>query len=99
MRLPFFTVFLGLLLLPSVNIQTQEEYVVKIKKLRTEDGLLGERMLGLHQDSDGFVWIATPDGLNRFDGYRFKWFNQSNSKLNYRSIRVNNIREDKDGYL
>ncbi|MCB9297163.1 MAG: hypothetical protein H6559_29175 [Lewinellaceae bacterium] len=26
------------------------------------------------QSRDGFLWIATKDGLNRYDGYRFEIF-------------------------
>lgn len=33
-------------------------------------GLSNNSVTGLHQDRDGFLWIATRDGLNKFDGYR-----------------------------
>ena len=37
----------------------------------TSQGLVQDRVLGLAQDSHGFLWFATADGLSRFDGYRF----------------------------
>ncbi|WP_394342736.1 two-component regulator propeller domain-containing protein [Mucilaginibacter gilvus] len=34
------------------------------------------------QDADGFMWFATSDGLNRFDGSTFKVFKTSAGKSN-----------------
>ena len=31
-------------------------------------------MLDFVQDDQGFLWMATQDGLNRYDGYEFKVF-------------------------
>ena len=36
-----------------------------------ESGLKNEPITGLEQDSLGFYWIGTRDGLMRFDGYEF----------------------------
>jgi signal transduction histidine kinase/ligand-binding sensor domain-containing protein len=44
-----------------------------------DDGLPQNIIRGLHQTSDGYLWIATLDGLARFDGVRFTVFNRSNS--------------------
>jgi ligand-binding sensor domain-containing protein/two-component sensor histidine kinase len=38
------------------------------------DGLSGNYISGIGQDSAGYMWIATHRGLNRFDGLRFKQF-------------------------
>ncbi|MFP9114403.1 two-component regulator propeller domain-containing protein [Flavobacterium sp. RHBU_3] len=35
-------------------------------------GLSNNSVLTLHQDTNGFMWIGTYDGLNRYDGYEFK---------------------------
>src|SRR5690606_35604803 len=37
-------------------------------------GLSNNAILCSVQDQDGFIWFGTRDGLNRFDGYRFKNF-------------------------
>ena len=47
---------------------------IRFDRYSVEDGLsqsVGQRIL---QDRQGFLWIATEDGLNRFDGYTFKVF-------------------------
>ena len=43
-------------------------------RLSIEDGLSQASPQALYQDSKGFIWIGTRDGLNRFDGYRFEIF-------------------------
>lgn len=81
------------------NLNAQYETNVQIKHLDYKDGLIGRRATAICQDSDGFMWIATIDALNRYDGYTFKHFNQSNSDLNYRELRVRDFYEDEEGYL
>ena len=36
-----------------------------------EDGLSQNAVLDLLQDRQGFLWVGTQDGLNRYDGYAF----------------------------
>src|SRR5690606_34800322 len=41
---------------------------------QVENGLSNNSVHAVLQDSDGFIWFGTKDGLNRFDGYTFKVF-------------------------
>ena len=50
------------------------------RNYQVEDGLTSSAVLCSMQDSRGFLWFGTKDGLNRFDGYSFKSF-QQNSKV------------------
>ena len=47
---------------------------MKFRRLDTRDGLSSSQVNCVFQDSKGYVWIGTPYGLNRYDGYRFKTF-------------------------
>lgn len=49
-----------------------EEYVASLKHYGTSDGLIHREVSYIYQDSRGFMWLGTPQGLNRFDGYTFK---------------------------
>jgi signal transduction histidine kinase/ligand-binding sensor domain-containing protein len=44
-----------------------------------DNGLPQNSVYGIAQTRDGYIWLATVDGLARFDGLRFTVFNKSNS--------------------
>ncbi len=50
---------------------------VKFDHLTTENGLSNDSVWGMAQDSDGFMWFGTFDGLNRYDGSDIKVFRRS----------------------
>lgn len=50
----------------------QENYF--FRHLNIEDGLSQSSVFGQLQDSKGFMWFCTEDGLNKYDGYSFKIF-------------------------
>ncbi len=59
-----------LLLAKLVAAQTQ----YKFSQLFLDKGLSDARVSAIAQDRYGFMWFATPNGLNRFDGYSIKTF-------------------------
>ncbi|RMF29525.1 MAG: hypothetical protein D6765_04370, partial [Bacteroidetes bacterium] len=50
---------------------------LQFEHLRNEDGLPDNNVTALLQDSLGFLWIGTRDGLCRYDGRRFRVFRRS----------------------
>jgi len=45
-----------------------------IEMLTTREGLSQGYICNIFQDSEGFIWVGTKNGLNRYDGYRFEEF-------------------------
>lgn len=48
-------------------------------QLTIAEGLSQGMIYDILQDKEGFIWIATKDGLNRYDGYQFKPYSYSPS--------------------
>lgn len=48
-----------------------QPFDAQIRVFDVDDGLSHRKAIKILQDSAGFIWIATIDGLNRFDGYEF----------------------------
>ncbi|MBK5721332.1 response regulator [Dysgonomonas sp. Marseille-P4677] len=61
--------FIFCLLLSLVNIISAKQYF--FKKYQVEAGLSHNTVWCIFQDSYGFVWFGTNDGLNCFDGRKF----------------------------
>ncbi len=62
---------------------------IKFSHLTIKDGLSQSSVKCLMQDSRGFLWVGTSDGLNRYDGYQFEII--SSSPTNPFSISGNDI--------
>ena len=63
-----------------------------------KDGLPVNSINAIIQDRSGYIWLATFDGLVRFDGVRFTVFNSSNS-LGLPSDRILRMKQGHDGSL
>ena len=55
---------------------------VRFDIFTTSDGLSQNRIFDIVQDNNGFMWIGTEDGLNRYDGYEFKVYKKEPSDTN-----------------
>lgn len=62
---------------------------VRFRTYGTEDGLSQATARAIAQDSSGFLWIGTQDGLNRFDGHGFTVYRHDRDDP--RSIAQNHI--------
>lgn len=62
---------------------------VKFNRYSTPEGLSQEYIFCMLQDKNGFMWFGTEDGLNRFDGYKFKVYKNNHSDTS--SISYDNI--------
>jgi ligand-binding sensor domain-containing protein len=58
-----------LLVILLISSATAER--LPIKAYTTADGLARDHINRIFQDSRGFLWFCTSEGLSRFDGYKF----------------------------
>lgn len=65
---------------------------------QAEDGLPQNSVAAIVQTWDGYIWLATQEGLARFDGVRFTVFDKKNTKeIGHSDIRA--LHESRDGSL
>ncbi len=77
-----------------------QEYYDKFENLSVEQGLSQSTVRCILQDSQGFMWFGTEDGLNRFDGYNFTVYKPQPHDPNTLShISVWSLCEDHNGVL
>jgi ligand-binding sensor domain-containing protein/tRNA A-37 threonylcarbamoyl transferase component Bud32 len=92
--LPFMILFLNL----TLNQFAQED--LKFDRITIEKGLSNNAVLCILQDTMGFMWFGTIDGLNRYDGYKCVVYKHASEDIN--SLSQNYIRclyEDKSGTI
>lgn len=73
---------------------------IHFRHLTIDDGLSQNAVLSIIQDSHGYMWFGTKDGLNRYDGYNFKIFqNDPRDSSTISSNYVTAAFEDKKGVI
>jgi signal transduction histidine kinase/ligand-binding sensor domain-containing protein/CheY-like chemotaxis protein len=76
-----------LILLIFLEQQAHGQWI--FEHITTADGLSQSTVWEIVQDKKGFIWMATSDGLNRYDGYSFKVFRHEPEQKN--SLPISNI--------
>lgn len=90
-----------LILLFTFSVSAQNIAVdPNLKSFSVSDGLSSDNVNWIIQDTQGFIWFATEDGLSRFDGYSFKVYqNKRGDKNSLSSNFIWNISLDRNGNL
>jgi signal transduction histidine kinase len=72
----------------------------QFEHLDVESGLSSNMIYCIHRDANGFLWVGTDNGLNRYDGYQFRPFrNRIGDNTSISNNHITSIYEDVDGSL
>ena len=96
-KIRFLIICLWIFALPLLNAQITDWRIVQYS---IPQGLSQSAVNCIMQDSQGFIWIGTQDGLNKFDGYEFTVYRHQPSDTNTISNGyIKAIVEDPDGNI
>lgn len=71
-----------LLFLSTSSFLFSQKEELQFEHLSMKDGLSMNPVMDIIQDSKGFLWFGTQDGLNKYDGYSFKVYKTSDADPN-----------------
>lgn len=98
MKLRNILFLLGILLL-TPPLSGQDEYV-RFKHISINDGLSLSSVYNIYQDSKGFMWFGTEDGLNKYDGQTITVYGATTDQYNILANKwVELVYEDKSGTM
>jgi signal transduction histidine kinase/ligand-binding sensor domain-containing protein len=84
---------------PSCTIPAQSQHL-KFIRIGPETGLSQSNVTTILQDNRGFMWFGTPDGLNRYDGYKFTIYrNDPKGPASLSDSHIKAIFEDREGLV
>ena len=84
------------------DLHAQPLYDIPFERVSTTSGLSTYATYAIVQDRQGFLWVGTPDGLNRYDGYQFDVFRHDpadTTSISDNFININALRLDFSGNL
>lgn len=94
-RLTFFFLFILAIVAEASVIPD-----MRFRRLNTREGLSNSMVNCIYRDSQGYVWLGTGYGLNRYDGYRIRtYFSYDKDTTTLRNNRVDEIQEAYGGRL
>lgn len=95
MRQLFFLILAGL---ASPLCLCSQPYI--FEHLTMNEGLSSDKVLAVLQDRQGYYWVATANGLNRFDGSAFKvYMHEENNPGSLADNHCSKLLEDKEGNI
>ncbi len=95
-RMLFFCLLMSLMSMHSLGQSNSIEF----DHYSTDDGLSGSYVTSILQDSRGFMWFGTGNGLNRFDGISFKtYYFDPNDSTSIPGTWVTSLNEDSRGNI
>ena len=93
MRLPY----LLLIVLLSLSEYISASYKLNFRNIDVQSGISDNYIQSILRDKYGFMWFATLNGLNRYDGYQFKHY--TTTQLGSYNNDVESILEDASGTI
>ena len=73
---------------------------VRSTHMTTGDGVANNSIRYIYQDSKGFIWMGTLNGLSRYDGNSFVTYRpEGGNKISLIDHRIRDLEEDKNGFL
>ena len=90
----FYLCLFFLLVFTSVKAQPTD---YDFQYFSVDDGLSNQFVTDITEDQDGFIWLATHFGVNRFDGQEFKSYTSGANGLTNNDVRT--ILEEPSGKL
>jgi len=86
-------VFLILFACFSISLEAE-----RVRIFTPDDGLSNSHITNIFQDSQGYIWIATENGLNKFNGYSFTAYSeQPDDSTSLKGNYVYSVFEDSHG--
>ena len=83
-----------------IKLPVTEGKDIRFTHLSTEEGLSQSRVDHVLQDSQGFLWIGTYNGLNRYDGYHFQQYKpEANNPNSIGGVFIYGLFQDRSGTL
>lgn len=97
MRIKILQTFI-LIILPIILFA--QHMKIPFDRIGKEEGLIPGNVNDIVQDSVGFIWMATENGLCRYDGYSFVYYkNQINNPTSLSYNHVFSLLLDKNGII
>ena len=91
------TIFIFFIICTNLSAQISNNDI-EFEHITIKEGLSHTKIFCIFQDSDGFMWFGTDDGLNRYDGYEFKiFYHNKKDSTSILSNRIRSIIEDESG--
>ena len=92
--------YIALLLMFIFCLTAQNMMAQRGKFFNSDNQLSSNLATQVFQDSNGFIWIATRNGLNIYDGYNFMVVRKANNNCNgLNSNYINCITQDEKGRI